>query len=146
MQDESNNLYKQHIELSEMLLGIKEGRYFQGRLNVSRLALNEATVNVSGLKQELLVQSLGDQNRALNGDIVAIEVLPKAKWISNYKSVPLDFSLLNDEGEVKEVDAPDVTTTLMQQINSTTSQVTAKVVGVIKKMVKTYGGSILSTD
>ena len=96
-----------------MLLGIKEGRYFQGRLNVSRLTLDEATVNVSGLKQELLVQSLVDQNRALNGDIVAIEVLPKAKWISNYKQVPLDFSVLNDEGEVKEVDAPEEATTLM---------------------------------
>ena len=34
----------------------------------------------------------------------------------------------------------------MQQINSTNSQVTAKVIGVIKKMVKTYGGSILSYD
>ena len=34
----------------------------------------------------------------------------------------------------------------MQQINMTTSQVTARVVGVIKKLPKTYGGSILSLD
>ena len=60
MREESTLLYKEHTELSEMLLGIKEGRYFQGRLNVSRLTINEATVNVSGLKQELLIQSLTD--------------------------------------------------------------------------------------
>ena len=41
--------YKEHLELSELILGIKEGRFFQGRLNVSRLTINEATVNVSGL-------------------------------------------------------------------------------------------------
>ena len=146
MKDESALLYKEHSELSELLLGIKEGRYFQGRLNVSRLSLEEATVNVFGLQSELLVQTLQDQNRALNGDIVAIEVLPKAKWIKNYKQVPLDFTMLNDEGIVKEVDVPEEATTLMQQINSTSSQVTAKVVGVIKKMVKTYGGSILQAS
>lgn len=42
--------YREHLELSELLLGIKEGRYFQGRLMVSRLTLDEATVSVSGLK------------------------------------------------------------------------------------------------
>ena len=34
----------------------------------------------------------------------------------------------------------------MEQINQTDSQVTARVVGVIKKMPKTYGGSILTPD
>lgn len=38
--------FKRHLELSEILLGVKEGRYFQGRLNVSRLTLDEATINV----------------------------------------------------------------------------------------------------
>ena len=73
--------YREHLELSEMLLGIKEGRYFQGRLMVSRLTLDEASVSVSGLRQDLLIQSLENQNRALNADIVAVEVLPKAQWI-----------------------------------------------------------------
>jgi hypothetical protein len=34
----------------------------------------------------------------------------------------------------------------METINATRSQVTGKVVGVIKKMVKTYGGSLLQHD
>lgn len=50
--------YTEHLELSELLIGIKEGRFFQGRLNVSRLTIDEATVNVSGLNQELLIQSM----------------------------------------------------------------------------------------
>jgi hypothetical protein len=34
----------------------------------------------------------------------------------------------------------------MQQINETKMKVTARVVGIIKKFSKTYGGSILSPD
>ena len=45
---------------------------------MSRLTIDEASVNVQGLNQELLIQSLEDQKRALNADIVAVEVLPKA--------------------------------------------------------------------
>ena len=47
--------YREHVELSDMLLGLKEGRYFQGRLMVSRLTLDEASVSVSGLRQDLLI-------------------------------------------------------------------------------------------
>jgi hypothetical protein len=49
------SIYSKHLEFSELLLGIKEGRLFQGRLNVSRLSLNEATMNIQGLKQEILI-------------------------------------------------------------------------------------------
>lgn len=41
--------FQPHIELSEIILGVKEGRFFQGRLNVSRLTIEEATINVQGL-------------------------------------------------------------------------------------------------
>ena len=63
---------------------------------MSRLTLDEATVNVSGLQQELLIQSLEHQNRALNADIVAIEVLPKTQWIKNYAAAPIDTCLDDD--------------------------------------------------
>jgi len=70
--------YKAHLELSDVLMGVKEGRFFQGRLNVSRLNMEEATLNIQGLKQEILIQTQTLQNRAINGDIVAIEILPKS--------------------------------------------------------------------
>ena len=59
MEETENPLgYREHLELPELLIGIKEGRFFQGRLNVSRLTLDEATVAVRGLYQDLLIQSL----------------------------------------------------------------------------------------
>ena len=150
MQDEhgaGEAMFVPHLDFSELLLGIKEGRFFQGRLNVSRLTLDEATVNVQGLNQEVLIQNAKDQNRALNGDVVAVEVLPKSKWIKGYKSADM-ADVLDDKESVEElVDEDDVAATaklsLMQAINESRHQATGRIVGVVKKMVKTYGGSIL---
>lgn len=47
----------------------------------------QATVPVHGLDQEILITNELDQNRGLSGDIVAIEVHPRIKWIKNYKKV-----------------------------------------------------------
>ena len=37
MDDSSNHLYDEHLSFDEMVLGVKEGRYFQGRFNISRV-------------------------------------------------------------------------------------------------------------
>lgn len=44
-----NRLFDEHLDTKTMILGIKEGIYFQGRFNVSRLNLDEATVSIPGL-------------------------------------------------------------------------------------------------
>ena len=48
MENEQNSPFgfKPHLDLSEIFLGVKEGRFFKGRLNVSRLTIEEATINV----------------------------------------------------------------------------------------------------
>lgn len=53
-------IYSKHLDFSELLLGIKEGRFFQGRLNVSRLTLEEASIQVHGLRNEILIQDAKD--------------------------------------------------------------------------------------
>ena len=47
--EQSNKLYEDHLNFDELVLGVKEGKFFQGRFNVSRLVASEATVKVSGL-------------------------------------------------------------------------------------------------
>jgi hypothetical protein len=48
MEDENAgvDLFEEHLSFSEMILGIKQGLYFQGRLNVSRVNIQEASVSV----------------------------------------------------------------------------------------------------
>ena len=42
-------LYEEHLSFDEMVLGIKEGRYFQARMNVSRVNAKEASVLIQGM-------------------------------------------------------------------------------------------------
>jgi hypothetical protein len=51
----------------------------------------------------------------------------------------------SDEEEVDNIDEVKESP-VMHQINETKMKVTARVVGIIKKFSKTYGGSILSPD
>ena len=82
----------------------------------------------------------------MNGDIVAVEILPKAKWLKGYKQVDM-ADVLDDPDQVEDLTDDDAVAeaklSLMQQINDSKHQVTGRVVGVVKKMVKTYGGSLL---
>jgi hypothetical protein len=47
------------------------------------------------------------QNRALNGDIVGIEILPKSQWVSDYKKLPTDDYL--DDNDAISNDEEDKT-------------------------------------
>jgi hypothetical protein len=55
-----------------MILGIREGKLFKGRLNISRMNILEATVKVDGLNDDVLVLGSKYQNRGLNADIVCL--------------------------------------------------------------------------
>ena len=91
---------------------------------------------------------------ALNGDIVCIELLPEDCWIDNYKSTEPVNALLDDAQEVdkismesKDEDDKDKIVNLIELVNSQESkQVTGKVRGVLKKLNKTYGGSIIKKE
>ncbi len=41
---EAAPLYEEHLSFDEMVLGIREGKFFKGRLNVSRVNIAESTV------------------------------------------------------------------------------------------------------
>lgn len=87
------------------------------------------------------------QNRALNGDIVAIEILPKSQWLKNYKGMgPAIDNIDSEDSQDEEAIEAAKKSPLMQQINQTNLKVIGKVVGIIKKFPKTYGGSILNID
>ena len=44
--DPSKRLYEEHLTFDQMVLGVKQGQFFQGRLNVSRLVQTEASVKI----------------------------------------------------------------------------------------------------
>jgi exosome complex exonuclease DIS3/RRP44 len=80
--------YPEHASAAELQQGVREGRLLQGVLHVSRDFPLEAYVSLrpagrdsdSRLAEEVLVQGRLHMNRATDGDLVAIELLPEQQW------------------------------------------------------------------
>ena len=81
----SQPLFEDHLSFDEMVLGIREGRFFKGRINISRVNIDESTVMVEGLTDDILVLGAPNQNRALNGDIVCLQILQEKEWVRHFK-------------------------------------------------------------
>ncbi|KAK9542198.1 hypothetical protein VZT92_000081 [Zoarces viviparus] len=95
--------YAEHLPAEVLEAGIKSGRYIQGTLNISKhRAHSEASIAAEGLSNKnsdlscgVLVCSAKNRNRAVHGDVVAVELLPKSEWRGK------DTALTERQGEEK---------------------------------------------
>ncbi|XP_005393761.2 PREDICTED: DIS3-like exonuclease 1 [Chinchilla lanigera] len=80
--------YAEHLPLEVLEAGIKSGRYVQGTLNVNKhraqieafVRLQGASSKDSGLASDILIHGVKARNRAIHGDVVVVELLPKGEW------------------------------------------------------------------
>ncbi|KAJ7311275.1 hypothetical protein JRQ81_006890 [Phrynocephalus forsythii] len=87
-QENNGKEYAEHVAVEALEAGIKSGRYIQGVLNVNKhRAQVEAFVRLQGasnketdLKTDVLIYGTKARNRAIHGDVVAVELLPKNEW------------------------------------------------------------------
>lgn len=154
----TKQLFGDHIDSSSILLQIKQGKYFMGRLQVSRFDINEATIKINGITNDLLVRGKENLNRGLNMDICAIEVLPESEWIEKgnrseaivtdilEKEVPEDYK--SDSSSEEE---ESKNTKLCTKINLSQKQPMGRIVGIVQggansknQGIKTYAGSIIT--
>lgn len=86
--ESSEREYSEYLPAEVLEAGIKSGRYVQGILNVNKhRAQQEATVTTQGfsnkstdLSRDVLVCGGKNRNRAVHGDNVVVELLPKSEW------------------------------------------------------------------
>lgn len=76
----STPVYVEYAEHESVLEGLENGTYFQGRLRVNSRYRMDGYVTVDGISMDILVKGMEDRNRAFDGDLVAIELLPDAEW------------------------------------------------------------------
>ncbi|KAK9129204.1 hypothetical protein Sjap_009691 [Stephania japonica] len=136
-------IYNEHKPLSEITSGLHRGIYHQGRLRINRYNPFEAYVGSESIGDEIIIHGRINMNRAFDGDIVAVELLPNDQWNSE-KSL----SIAEDEDEVEEDvhlapssadDAPR-NSNAVQELNQ--SRPSGRVVGVIKRNWHSYCGSL----
>ncbi|XP_029354236.1 DIS3-like exonuclease 1 [Echeneis naucrates] len=94
--------YGEHLPAEVLEAGIKSGRYFQGTLNVSKhraqteaYIMMESFSNKSTDMTSILVHGEKNRNRAVHGDVVVAELLPKSEWRGKVTA------LMEGQGEVK---------------------------------------------
>eukprot|EP00252_Welwitschia_mirabilis_P011880 TRINITY_DN2640_c0_g1_i1.p1 TRINITY_DN2640_c0_g1~~TRINITY_DN2640_c0_g1_i1.p1 ORF type:complete len:721 (-),score=131.74 TRINITY_DN2640_c0_g1_i1:134-2296(-) len=136
--------------MSEITSGLHQGIYHQGKLRVNRYNPFEAYVGSESIGDEIIIHGRIYMNRAFDGDIVAVELLPKDQW----KGVK-EMELAEEEGEEEDEnvhlvpasadDAPRET--IMEPHADKEEQhfmgrPTGRVIGIIKRNWHSYCGSL----
>ncbi|KAG2323305.1 hypothetical protein Bca4012_058794 [Brassica carinata] len=73
-------VYLEHKPMSEITAGLHRGICHQGKLRVNRFNPFEAYVGSERIGEEIIIYGRSNMNRAFDGDIVAVELLPRDQW------------------------------------------------------------------
>ncbi|KAG4139233.1 hypothetical protein ERO13_D07G178500v2 [Gossypium hirsutum] len=142
-------VYQEHKPMSEITLGLHRGIYHQGKLRVNRYNPFQAYVGSESIGDEIIIYGRQNMNRAFDGDIVAVELLPPDQWHEEK-----NLSIADEEDEEEDDvhlapssadDAPRTTNLVSDSatdMNSTPSRPSGRVVGIIKRNWHSYCGSL----
>lgn len=147
------HLYPEYYSVSKMMTGVKSGLLHQGIFSVSPYNYLEGSIRVPAFPKALLILGRENINRAVDGDVVVVEVLPKDQWkepstqIIEEETVTKNENADADEGD--DLISEKERKALQEEVKRTQGktgeghlQPTAKVVGVIKRNWRQYVGHI----
>lgn len=158
-------LYPEHVPLPDVLAGIKNNRFFQGVLRCNRDHALECHVLIhgaGGVKVPVLLQGREHINRAIDGDVVAIQLLPTSQWkkpsdafgaSSTVDDDTLDAADKDDEAAADKDDRPEMIgvaepTVSLEQAALVASDLSlsvkpaGKVVAILQRNWRKYCGSL----
>lgn len=150
-------LYPDYFPLSKLLTGIRTGTLHQGLFNVSPYNYLEGSVHVTAFDKSLLVLGRENSNRAVQGDLVVVEILPKTQWKVPSTQI-VEEEALNKNENADADDGEAVVTeqerrVLQEEVRRIQRkgiegrpQPTAHVVGVIKRNWRQYVGHVDSSS
>jgi exosome complex exonuclease DIS3/RRP44 len=152
--------YPAHLPQNELSIGVKSGKFFQGFIRAERGCNDKFYVTVRQGEDRVAVNIIGikDINRAVDGDVVAIELHAVSKWLgdeSEKKSLVTSNAAgiadetaepsIRDENNV--VDAVEVPGEDAKSDSISMRKPTGKVLGIIRRNFRTnYCGSIYAVD
>ncbi|KAL9089591.1 MAG: hypothetical protein Q9165_005623 [Trypethelium subeluteriae] len=151
--DRAALIYPEYFPLSKLLTGIKSEVLHQGTFSVSPYNYLEGSVHVPAFNRALLVRGRENSNRAVSGDVVVVEVLPKEQWKPpSSKIIEEETVNKNENPEAEEAEtivSERERKALQEEVRKTHgtnaeghAQPTARVVGVVKRNWRHYVGHI----
>ena len=149
----AENIYPDYYAMSKLKTGINNETLHQGTFNVSPYNYLEGSVHVPAFDRPLLILGRENGNRAVAGDLVVVEVLPKSQWKAPSTKI-LDEETVNKNDNAEAEENEGVVTAqerkaLQEEVKKVhgkskegNAQPTARVVGVIKRNWRQYVGHI----
>lgn len=127
-------IFPPHLTPNDIHEGIKSGKLLQGSFLASRENYLEGFVNVEGMEKSVLLQGHEGLNRAVDGDIVAIELFDTTQW-----KAPSDMVLQDDQEDPGDV-LDQVRLDAAAGIAVVDRTPTGKIVGIIRRKWRQYCG------
>jgi len=122
----------EYLDVSVLEAGVKSGRYYKGTLYVSSNNIENAylqgcnildpeyQMEITNGENDILIVGQVNRNRAIDGDIVAVELLPVSEWEVRHKKK-------NSNGDEEN-----------QNIEEEEKRPTGRVVGIFTRNWRTY--------
>ena len=156
-------VYDPHLPMSAISAGLKARTLYRGTLRVARDCWFEARVQVAGLTVDgggtedgdlvpVLIKGHEAINRAMDGDVVAVQLLPRNQWKAPSTTLAPTVTAGGEEGEEVSADAgTGAGAGAGAGAGSATgadsgAQPTGKVVGIVKRNWRPYCGTIEDDD
>ncbi|KAI0050008.1 mitotic control protein dis3 [Auriscalpium vulgare] len=141
-------LYPEYLSSGTLTAGIKAGELHQGHFNANTFNYLEGSVAVPAFTKKVLLVGRENMNRAVDGDIVVVEVFPEKDWKAPADEVvDQEVTLRNDDAEdsEEEADNDEVIAEERKALRSEEAarraaerQPTGRVVGIIKRNWRAY--------
>ncbi|KAG9322667.1 hypothetical protein KVV02_007934 [Mortierella alpina] len=147
LDDGKQMIYEEHLSPAHLSNGIKSGKFFQGKLGISSHNYLEGSVytKIDGQDGTILIVGRENLNRAVDGDIIALELLPKSEWRTTPTGVVIDEEEEKKEEESLKAEQKAAATqedAIMATATQDTPQPCGKVVGIIRRNWRQYCGFI----
>jgi exosome complex exonuclease DIS3/RRP44 len=152
---QDQTVYAEHYAISKIMTGVKAGTLHQGIFNVATYNFLEGSVHVPAFDKSLIILGRENINRAVQGDVVAVEVLPKNQWKTPSTKIIEEETLNKNENADADEDGEAVVTeqeqrALQEEVKKVQGQQsvegkpqpTARVVGIVKRNWRQYVGHV----
>ncbi|OCT57621.1 DIS3-like exonuclease 2 isoform X2 [Xenopus laevis] len=74
------NIFEAYITKEEVSAGLKRGELIQGSLRINPKKFHEAYLPPPDGVRDIFIDGVVSRNRALNGDVVVVKLLPREQW------------------------------------------------------------------
>lgn len=132
-------IYEEHLSTEEIDEGLKKGTYFSGPLRLNRYNWLEANVPTDKLNEDILIKGFVNINRAIDGDIVVVELFPEEKW-----EAPSMYFIDSDAPYAEAIAESD--TKFLKSHKDAKKRPTGKVVGIMRSNRRPYVGVFDTSD